>query len=724
MALVHALAALKDTYDAILESPDWWDEDLFLYNNDQGDARKDVIVQCALELFEAAYNLLPKASHSALQAAALSLALQAPDLQPHTDRTALQQALSRAFRVKIAAFQEVESFLESAIPMPCVTGQQPQQQQPQQQPQQPQEQQPQQPQENQENQENQEQPGLHLPTGTIQRISGPVSMVYLAPTEHILFGNYRVQLPLIMLFGDVHAAQGDAHQSVEHLCEPCDAPDCRAIYDPVFLKSLDQLAAIHPIDFYTEYAATFWQQNKDEVLFGRFLRDTTKACHQKDLRRHHDYTHQCPTEHIRWHYADPRFMKGTVEYEFFRELSDKSIYHDPIAKKWDTWKASGDPDTQFLWYTHMELISYRSRATPETPAFQAFFSAFVNQLLEPPQRIGVNQETHLLHPVTGDPNPKYTQLMTLWYDYALQSEKKSMLLKELHRLGIPLTRPDAIRFLAVTLLHALARDEEGRPRLARYEEAMYQYPLTVKKYIREHFSHTYTELRRQTYRAKRVRGMKTLPILDELEHAHGAQAMPWLWKAMEYLYQYLFQIEAYFTDLYALLRMMKPAKDSSPPYLAFGFFGASHVLRMSMILQAHPYFYYNVVYAIPYYSTNLTRCLTITESIDLARDLETRATNILQGDPNAPRRLQNYHRVLKEERFQREASRMGDIQMGGKRSDQRGKRSDRGGKRSDQRGKRSSKRSSRGKLSFTRKQKKRQQQKRQHPPSRNRRRAF
>jgi hypothetical protein len=83
---------------------------------------------------------------------------------------------------------------------------------------------------------------LQIGNKKIDRISGPVSMYILKPTEYI-FNKYKkfgVNAPVFMLFGDYH-------NSNKFMCDKCtckkgDSKCCHKIYDPDFLIWVDTIA--------------------------------------------------------------------------------------------------------------------------------------------------------------------------------------------------------------------------------------------------------------------------------------------------------------------------------------------------------------------------------------------------------------------------------------------------------------------------------------------------
>ena len=92
--------------------------------------------------------------------------------------------------------------------------------------------------------------------------------------------------------------------------------------------------------------------------------------------------------------------------------------------------------------------------------------------------------------------------------------------------------------------------------------------------------------------------------------------------------------------------MMKPPQGSCPPYLALGFFGVTHTHNMSRILATPELFQY--VRKFHTEGDDLERCITISENIPLARDLEVHAAMIHKQNV-AVRRHRNYMNIISRE---------------------------------------------------------------------------
>lgn len=91
--------------------------------------------------------------------------------------------------------------------------------------------------------------GIRIGDKIINRISRPISLYFLKPSEKVSSLNLHF-FPSVMLFGDQHWSKTNA-------CEKCSCSKkacCFKITDSFFLKLIDELASKYPIDFYTETA--------------------------------------------------------------------------------------------------------------------------------------------------------------------------------------------------------------------------------------------------------------------------------------------------------------------------------------------------------------------------------------------------------------------------------------------------------------------------------------
>lgn len=142
---------------------------------------------------------------------------------------------------------------------------------------------------------------------TIDHISGPVSFIALKPKNNL-------NLPIIMLFGDIHF-------SIKGMCD-CKKEGCYKIYDSSFLQIIDSLSTSdHPVDFNIESWMLKYQreQLKEETFILKYkelakkskhpikmVRENLYICYIKELRDSEVWKKYCPTKLMRYHYVDVR----------------------------------------------------------------------------------------------------------------------------------------------------------------------------------------------------------------------------------------------------------------------------------------------------------------------------------------------------------------------------------------------------------------------------------
>jgi hypothetical protein len=490
---------------------------------------------------------------------------------------------------------------------------------------------------------------MNLSKTTVTQLSGPVNLVYLKPGP-LFFGLPQAHQPLVMLFGDLH-------RDSTGLCD-CKTDGCHAIYDPAFLKELDTLGAAYPIDFYTESALEFpyAKATPEDILFYQFHR-RTRACHNRALRTKNLYSHRCPTEHIRWHYADPRFMMNTTEYHLFGPVADHWIgaFPDGMKPVLAHWKATADPRLTDLaavhdWFYKLKL---RSEQALPTPGFEQRYhdsrAVFHPDALRP---IRHQMMRVLLHSRSALPH-KFHHLFAPYVD----GPAPSLVLKQLAKIPIRLSRDQVISFLAQTFEAAMNAPPPPtvyqRTALEDMERFVDTLPPPLAGYIDFFFEVTPAQFHAE--------GPAQLEVLEQ---QYGPQTPVLVWKAFNVALRYAFDLHAYFADIYMLLRMMKPPHQSTLPYLAFGFFGSDHVRRMANILTATPFFGYQEAYRIEE-TDPVSRCLTFLQPLDLAGDLQRHATAILEQNQRARHTLPLFQKQQATERYEREADRLRAIQWGG-----------------------------------------------------------
>jgi len=510
-------------------------------------------------------------------------------------------------------------------------------------------------------------PGLHLPTKVVHRISGPVSMYYLRPRSNVYFTEDRPSaiLPLVLLWGDRHRdntgqcedcscdkgqkEQKEQKEQKNNTTPPC----CHAIYDKAFLQEVDKLAEKNPVDFYTEYAQNFPEaENPSNVLFHHFLHKTTRFCHLRRLRSTTAYETLCPTKHIRWHYADPRFMRHTVEYHLFR-VPYQEIHRTttlPLAHKLGA-AFQADPDITSQQKSQFLLLLRTVHARTHMNPFSHETDPVAHQLRQNAITLFQEMMDALLSSESPVP-PLLTLVTNIFRAYVrhIQKYKNSVIAKQIQSVkSIVRTDPEELTdFLTSLFLRT-------QPDISKHQEEYATFSPNTIRILRD-------TMTRPTF----VR-----PDMDELSSYDIIQFL----LAIKWMLFYIRAMEGMFVELYTLFRMLKPPKGSSPPYLTMGYFGAAHTKRLASILQMRPYFDYEVVYEVDHTlyqepSTTL-RCLSIHKPLLLAQDLEAHAQRILSGPTASPRSMyKGYRNVLYEEEAGREAERflaMGNPFEGGRR---------------------------------------------------------
>jgi hypothetical protein len=481
-------------------------------------------------------------------------------------------------------------------------------------------------------------PGLHLTDKTIHRISGPVSMYYLKPKSNRTFWGSGENLPLILLWGD-------RHRDDQEMCDNCSCSDeacCYPIYDREFLKELDKLAANYPVDFYTESSvdlpALSDMENPKNILFHRFLSQTTLGCHRKEERSMAQYKNSCPTENIRWHYSDPRYMAHSMElyaFLFIRIIITDDIYS--MLTTLDTNLTFADNNSipksdkiqekivsTFI-HCHTRIFAeptrlFETQYSKKYPAYQAGLALFLD----------------IARNVTST-NNSMKNLISLYVDSMIKNDKYSVIYKQFIKL-----LPDKMRdYLVVFFMRIIYRTSQNFiSHLTAIKNMLEQQPR-IRSFFNDFFQPDYVT--RKKYLSFQEITKKEVSIISA---------------TFKLLSGLLFEFSIIFVELYTLFRMLKPPQGSSSPFLVMGFYGANHTRNMVSILQDINYFNYEVVYEKieRIKENNATpsghRCITIDTPVYLARDLEERAQAIL-AHGEYQQSYKDYYSILTEERRSR-----------------------------------------------------------------------
>jgi len=458
---------------------------------------------------------------------------------------------------------------------------------------------------------------LHLPHQTLDRLSGPASMYYLRPDpiRQLAFYQAGIALPLVLLWGDVH-------RSMEGMCEPCDSETCRTIYDPALLQSIDHLAAEYPIDFYTEHHRETPRpyHNPQNVLFYHFISELTQPCHDTATRTHPTTTTTCPTQYIRWHYADIRQNYDAIESHVLHPLYIiYPLLEDALKKPPVTDSAS----TLLRW---MEKTS-GAYLDPSSPTYPTAYPAST------PSRIALRQQGTalqnellriLFYPIPTQkqlaalriPSPtypyrtvqdKYRDLLDVFLT-AMKANKDSILFKQIRKM--PMNELNDVPTLIDLILPHLVKHNS---RMFTVLEAELQpLPPSIRMFLYAFFTNNRALL--QEFRVGK--GNKTL-----FTEQYNKGLLLTMTRLAYHLTDTVLVLHSYVVEFYTLLRMLKPPKGSSPPALVLGFFGGSHA-NMLVNWLVHPPFGYKIEFQHLLSFNPVQRCIPITRRIDLVRDLK------------------------------------------------------------------------------------------------------
>ena len=193
--------------------------------------------------------------------------------------------------------------------------------------------------------------GVYVVDRWVTQLSGPVSLLYLRPTEE------HAELPRVMMLGDHHfEISGKCKSCTCHYStESC----CYLSYDPQFLQLLDHLSAPprHNIHMYVEAFARMVQHRQlyagqtDHILHNEpsaldnvdtyfpEMMDTKKYVGEPlpsmyagnifcffQTGDQSAYRRFCPTRNMEWHFADARSALGRIDLD--NVLKNKNLNRD------------------------------------------------------------------------------------------------------------------------------------------------------------------------------------------------------------------------------------------------------------------------------------------------------------------------------------------------------------------------------------------------------------
>jgi hypothetical protein len=429
----------------------------------------------------------------------------------------------------------------------------------------------------------------------------------------------------------------------EKKAEAEDKDKTYAIYDKEFLQELDKIAQVYPVDFYTEFSPDYPELTKsrpENVLFRRFIEEVTAGCHSRTLRGKPNYTAACPTQYIRWHYSDVRYMKHTVEhYAFYHKIDVLDWLQD--EQEIDALQAAAASATATTTlYRRLreaavllqEELFQRLDTVGEHPIYQALYQSGGELFTE---LMGV-----ILRP--SPPSKRHRDLFNVYATHVIKGESSggiSVLYKQLKKFNSHLQRATGLSmFLSSVLEHVF-------PELYTVDAELDRLSKPCRRLL----------LATLTHRSN----IRLFPWSDPLFRDLAVEDILAFLVALRSIRTYFFVIQSLFVEVYAILRMLKPPATSSSPYLVLGYFGGAHAQHMASILEMAPYFHYEVVYVnrqtstsifepIQYYSPT-PRCLVVDQPISLVDDLDKHAARILAVPEHQAAYAAYQNRIMEEE---------------------------------------------------------------------------
>lgn len=494
--------------------------------------------------------------------------------------------------------------------------------------------------------------GLHLIDKVIHRISGPASMHYLKPRDPT-----HTDLPLVLLWGDRHQSDSDMCNNCE--CESEQGRCCYKIYDKPFLKELDKIAEHVPVDFYTELHRERIRpyHGKQNVLFYHFLSELTQPCHDVSLRSKKNYTKECPTEFIRWHYGDLRRMTHILEHYVF-VYQDNILFEVSKLDKIDYGSRPRDiiPDLQRIYRKQLDPPDAPSPPLSNNdPEYRTYLMKkegyalrsklvplFFKRIAEPIiiQANGKKELSPIIH-------EKYTAIFKVLVE-GLRNSPFSIIYKQIRKnpskeLAFDTVLVDLIKN---TFFYENFGDGSKSSTLLRMEKQLSEYEPFLLDFVSSFLSDGDLSAYVKNDNTLTPNGSR---IINHVEDGFFYMVR----NCIEQLLIFTFYTRSLMVDIYTIFRMMKPPQGNSPPVISFGFFGTAHCLRSSFILQTCPLFNYEQVYhkeVSKQRNDPERRCITIDKPIYLASDIKEHASYLFA---QYPERLKAFHNRLKEEKIAR-----------------------------------------------------------------------
>lgn len=546
--------------------------------------------------------------------------------------------------------------------------------------------------------------GLQLPDMTVSRISGPVSMYYLKPNI-IFYDSYHqlgIDLPLILLFGDVHRSESGLCDSCE-----CTSPDacCKLIHDKEFIKQFDKIAQETPVDFYTESSPKkeTYSKHGADVLFKDFIYKTVAPCHRVSLRTSPSYTTECPTKFIRWHYGDIRTFSTVIEgfMIFPIETYIESILASPYRSKYDTMHRVFMKDNrhigdytlykQTLLYNVAFLSDLREPLTTQMPItiqdnnmirfikskhkisiedflhfsdetlhveYMDMVKEFVKKYAE---YITQDMSTHMIHitytltkrlesshkiksryiPLYLLAIQKVIRMTKSYLEYIKEAshEGKSGIYKQLHKITVPIFQ-DMNTWIPIIIDNLIRR-----------------YELIEQVILLDRYQQENPELFNKLYE-KVMLCIKDAPnnlsAYSLKEYELNNETNEYIHNVLEAILWCIRYFNSNFLDIYTVMRILKTPETKSleketQATLVIGFFGDAHIRKILSIFMSSAFQYEIAYHTSQRDDATAKRCITITQPVPLVDDVRAHHEQRFEEN-NYEKSNQYYHRLRKEQR--------------------------------------------------------------------------
>ena len=425
--------------------------------------------------------------------------------------------------------------------------------------------------------------GIHIGDTIVNRISGPSSIYYLKPSKQVPAANLHF-FPSVMLFGDEHFSKKNA-------CERCNCTKgacCYTITDTPFLQCIDTLASKYPIDFYIETSFLGFYTGFKDGFMEKFTSGDFVSCYHKTLRN--TSFDKCPTQYIRWHAADSRYMDIKAQKNYHANFPDPKT--KKILKKCDIKISKKYMDTAYIEpqiaYI-LQLLSKIIKSTVDNELFKK--SCFISRLLRYIRLTVFNTiENFLQFLQTTIDNGRFDITKLTKNIFSMMNINNSIIYKQ------------------------IAKQTFEPFKQISYWENLFN--ITIDK--NDHVTYTISLIKIPSLA---VMLQLILEIQTVTELNHNRENLIHLYHFFEVLNHYK---DSFFLDLYMITRMLKQPDGGRRSYLSFGYVGDYHVSNIKKLLIATGFYVVDKMRDGPHVIGNTSRCIDIDFSIDLNDELKRR----------------------------------------------------------------------------------------------------